>query len=116
MELSHHQQGSVRVLSVRGRLDHAHAKAFEQALAPHLAQCSPQGHALVLDFAEVPYISSVGLRVLLLAAKQAKAQQGRIAVAALTQVVTEVFQVSHFNMVLPVHADVPAAVAALAAH
>lgn len=103
------------MLAVRGRLDHAHAKAFEAALAPHLAGCSADGQPLVLDFSGVPYISSVGLRVLLLAAKQVKAQQGRIAIAALTPVVTEVFQVSHFNMVLPVHADVAAAVAALSA-
>lgn len=115
VELTSSLQGPVCVLSVRGRLDHGHAKAFEAALAPFLADCTSTGRPLVLDFAQVPYISSVGLRVLLLAAKQVKVQKGRIAVAALTSVVTEVFQVSHFNMVLPVHGDVPAAVAALSA-
>ena len=114
MELSASQLGSIRVLTVRGRLDHAHAKAFESALVAHLAQCGPGGNALVLDFANVVYISSVGLRVLLLAAKQVKAQNGRIAIAALTPVVTEVFQVSHFNLVLKVFPDVTAAAAALA--
>ena len=114
MELSASQLGSIRVLTVRGRLDHAHAKAFESSLAEHLAQCAPGGNPLVLDFTGVVYISSVGLRVLLLAAKQAKAQNGRIAIAALTPVVTEVFQVSHFNLVLKVFPDVATAAAALA--
>ena len=114
MELSASQLGSIRVLTVQGRLDHAHAKAFESSLVEHLAQCAPGGNPLVLDFADVVYISSVGLRVLLLAAKQAKAQHGRIAIAALTPVVTEVFQVSHFNLVLKVFPDVAAAAAALA--
>ncbi len=111
MELTSSTLGSVRVLHVHGRLDHAHAKAFENALAPHLGSCTSAGSPLVLDFANVVYISSVGLRVLLLAAKQVKAQQGRIAIAALTPIVTEVFQVSHFNLVLKVFPDVAAAVA-----
>jgi len=106
--------GSTRVLRVRGRLDHSHAKDFEAALGPHLAECTATGPPLVLDFSGVIYISSVGLRVLLLAAKQVKAQQGRIAIAALTPIVTEVFQVSHFNLVLSVFPDVAAAAAALA--
>ena len=113
MELSSGNLGSVRVLKVQGRLDHAHAKEFETALAPHLLDCKLGGSPLVLDFANVVYISSVGLRVLLLAAKQVKAQQGRIAIATLTPIVTEVFQVSHFNLVLDVFADVASAAAKL---
>lgn len=115
MELSSSFLGPVHVLAVHGRLDHAHAKEFETALAPHLAQCSAAGNPMVLDFSRVDYISSVGLRVLLLASKQVKAQEGRIAIAALTPIVTEVFQVSHFNLVLEVFPDVPAAAAALGA-
>jgi anti-anti-sigma factor len=114
LELSSRQLGSVRVVDVHGRLDHAQAKAFEAALAPHLADCGKGGAPLVLDFSQVVYISSVGLRVLLLAAKQVKAQQGKIVVAALTPIVTEVFQVSHFNLVLQVFPDVAAAVAHVA--
>lgn len=113
MEVSASNSGAVRVLRVTGRLDHAHAPSLEAALAPHLEGCTASGAPIVLDFAGVVYISSVGLRVLLLAAKQAKAQQGRIAVAALTPIVAEVFQVSHFDLVLKVYPDVAAAVAAL---
>ncbi len=113
MELSSCRLGSVCVLQVHGRLDHAHAKAFEVALAPHLVDCTDAGAPLVLDFSQVVYISSVGLRVLLLAAKQVKTQRGRIAIAALTPIVTEVFQVSHFNLVVKVFADVATAAAAL---
>ena len=111
MELLTSYLGSVLVVAVHGRLDHAHAKEFESALAPHLAVSTPSGPPVLLDFAGVPYISSVGLRVLLLAAKQVKAQQGRIAIAALSPIVTEVFQVSHFNLVLKVYPDAAAAAA-----
>jgi len=114
LELSSRHVGLARVVEVHGRLDHAQAKAFEAALAPHLSDCAKGGSPLVLDFSGVVYISSVGLRVLLLAAKQVKAQQGQIAVAALTPIVTEVFQVSHFNLVLRVFPDVASAVAHVA--
>ena len=114
MELSSSNVGSVRVLAVHGRLDHSHAKAFETALAPHLVDCTQAGSPVVLDFANVAYISSVGLRALLLVAKQVKSQHGRIAIAALTPIVSEVFQVSHFNLVLQVFPDVAAAAASLA--
>ena len=114
MELSFSNLGPVCVLHVEGRLDHAHARAFETALAPYLLDCTASGSPVVLDFAKVLYISSVGLRVLLLAAKQVKAQRGRIAIAALTPIVSEVFEVSHFNLVLRVFPDVATAAAFMA--
>ena len=114
MELSSSNLGPVCVLHVEGRLDHAHARAFETGLAPYLLDCTAAGSPVVLDFAKVPYISSVGLRVLLLAAKQVKAQQGCIVIAALTSNVSEVFEVSHFNLVLKVFPDVAAAAADVA--
>ena len=113
VQISSSQVDAVRVLCVHGRLDHAHAKAFETALLPLLDGCGAQGEAVVLDFSGVSYISSVGLRVLLLAAKKVKSQGGRIAVAALSPIVAEVFEVSHFSMVLKVHPTVAAAVAVL---
>lgn len=113
MEVSAGNLGAIRLLQVRGRLDHSQAKDFEAALAPYLVDCTSAGSPLVLDFSGVVYISSVGLRVLLLAAKQVKAQQGKIAIAALTPIVAEVFQVSHFTMVLTVFPDVASAAAEL---
>ena len=113
MQLSTSQLGPVQVIQVQGRLDHAHAADFEASLLPQLAQCTASGHPVVLDFSGVVYISSVGLRVLMLAAKQVKAQQGRIAIAALTPIVAEIFQVSHFDMVLRVCPDVASALAAV---
>ena len=107
--------GRVRVLSVTARVDQEHAKALEIALAPYLLNCTTKGEPIVLDFVGVDYISSVGLRVLLLAAKQVKNQGGRIAIAALTPVVAEVFKVSRFDLVLTVFASVALASVELAA-
>ena len=70
MELSHSQEGSVSVVALRGRFDQASADSVHQALLPYINECRSDGKPLLLDFSDVAYISSVGLRVLIMAAKQ----------------------------------------------
>ena len=105
----------VVIVAPRGRIDHETADAFAAALKPHLERCKEGGAALVIDMSGVDYVSSVGLRALMLAAKQAEAQAGRIALAALTLAVGEVFEISRFDMVFKVHASVAEALAAAGA-
>ena len=69
---------------------------------------------LLRDFAGVEYVSSVGLRVLMLAAKQVTAQNGRIVIAALTPVVSDVFQISRFDLIFSVFDTLDSALVALA--
>jgi len=92
-----------------GHIDHPNAGRLEQALAPILGTAELHMRALVLDFSRVEYISSMGLRVLLMAAKQMRARNARIAVAALQPVVAEIFAIARFNHVLEVFPDVRAA-------
>ena len=114
MELGSARHGDAVVLSPRGRIDHASAEAFKTALGPHLAQSGP-GRPLVLDLGGVDYMASVGLRVLVLASRQARAQGGTIAVAALQPLVREIFEISKFTLVFPCFATVADALADLAA-
>jgi len=111
MNLNSTRQGNYLILAPQGRIDHASATDFSIALEPHLAECKAGGISLVLDFGGVEYISSVGLRALMLAARQVKAQNGQIAIAALTPMVKEVFEISRFNLVYKVYDNVDAAVA-----
>jgi len=83
-----------------GRIDHAGAAVLEAALKPLLALSGAGKNALVLDFAGVEYISSVGLRVLMIAAKEMKGHGARIIVAGSQPVVTEIFKISRFDRVL----------------
>ena len=113
MELDTRRVGGSIVVRPQGRIDHATADAFSAALAAQVAQCASGGPGIVLDMSGVDYISSVGLRALMVAAKQVKAQDGRIAVAALTPMVREVFQISRFHLVFNLFDEVDAAVASL---
>lgn len=112
MDLSENRNGSILILGASGRIDHQSADAFQQALDPHLANCNEGGDKLVLDFSKVDYVSSVGLRVLLMASKKSKAQKGQICIAAMLPTVGEVFRISRFDTILPAYDTVDAAAAA----
>jgi anti-sigma B factor antagonist/stage II sporulation protein AA (anti-sigma F factor antagonist) len=109
VHFSSQRLADVVVAMPSGQIDHPNAERLEQALAPILAAAAPRTSALVLDFSQVEYISSMGLRVLLMAAKQLRAQNARIAVASLQPVVKEIFEIARFNHVLEVFPDVRAA-------
>jgi anti-sigma B factor antagonist/stage II sporulation protein AA (anti-sigma F factor antagonist) len=83
-----------------GRIDHLSAAAFEAALDPLLAQAG--SGALVLDLSGVDYISSVGLRALMLAARRMQQGQGRLLVTGLQSVVAEIFKISRFDRILDI--------------
>ena len=99
------------VLAPSGRIDHGSAEGFKDALRPHLEGCATGRDQLVLDLSKVDYMSSAGLRVLMLARKQAKAQGGTLVVASLTPVVKEIFEISRFTVVFEVFASVRDALA-----
>ena len=109
MDLSHRRYADTAVLAPAGRVDHSSAEALKAALAPHIARCASGGDQIVLDLSGVDYISSAGLRVLMLARKQAKAQGGTLVVAGLTPVVQEIFEISRFTVVFELFPSVRAA-------
>jgi anti-anti-sigma factor len=113
MELNPTREAQVTVVRPAGHIDQARADEFLEALRAALAACGSEGTALLLDFAAVDYISSVGLRALMLTAREAKAAGVALAVAALKPLVQEIFQISRFDMVVTVHPTVAAALAAL---
>jgi anti-anti-sigma factor len=100
VQITTRQFADTLVAAPRGRIDHQSAGAFEAALMPLLQQAG--GKALVLDFSGVEYISSVGLRVLMIGAEKMRTQQARLLVAALQTVVAEIFAISRFHRILVV--------------
>jgi anti-anti-sigma factor len=99
MELSPRRFADAVVVSPVGRVDQSSADAFQEALAPHLARCTGGEDRLIVDLSGLEYISSAGLRVLMLAAKQSKAQGGTLLLTGLQPLVQEIFEISRFTMV-----------------
>ena len=110
MEIHEQLQDNVLVLEPVGRLDSLTCREFETRL---LAALSGSG-AVVVDCTKLDYISSAGLRVLLVAANQNRTTGGRLALAALRDNLREVFDISGFSAIFAIHPTVAAAVASLA--
>lgn len=111
MQITTHIYAEAEVVRPQGRIDHASSASFEAALAPRIAAAIARPGPLVLDFAEIDYISSVGLRVLMIAAKQMREHQAPLLVASLQSVVAEIFAISRFDRVLSVVATLDDALA-----
>jgi anti-anti-sigma factor len=89
------------------------AEEFKSALQPHLANCGADGDRVVLDLSRLEYISSAGLRVLMIAAKDVRARKGKLAAVALQPVVREIFEISRFTLVFDVFSSVEDALRAI---
>ncbi|MCB1990215.1 MAG: STAS domain-containing protein [Geminicoccaceae bacterium] len=92
-----------------GKLDVVASKAFEAQLLAKLDSPEP---VLFVDFAECAYVSSAGLRAVLIAAKTAKKTDHRLVLAGMNPIVREVFNVSGFDRMLVIEHDLAMAVAA----
>ena len=115
MEFSSRKLDDVVLAVPVGQIDHPNAQQLQQALTPILDDSSAGKTALVLDFAGVTYVSSMGLRVLMIAAKQMGSRSARMAVAALQPVVAEIFDIARFRHVVEVFPSVRDALQALSA-
>ena len=115
MPLSHRLFGDARVLTPAGRLDHSNYEAFRVDLAAHEAACASERQTLVLDLSGLEYVSSAGLRCFMLAAKEAKARNGRVLLAAMHPVVSEIFRISRFNLLFEIFPTLSEALAAVSA-
>ena len=102
--------GDVVVAALVGRLDSSNSKDLEQELMRHI----DGRDAVVLDFRRLDYISSAGLRVVLLTGKKMRASRGRLALCNLPEPVREVFEISGFLSIFSVYDDRGAAVSAVA--
>ena len=108
LQIGEQQKDRVTILRPIGRIDNDTSPGFQSRLLDSVAK----GPVLV-DFTGVEYISSAGLRALMMGAKQSKAANSRVAVAALQPVVKEIFDISRFSFVVKIYGTTAEALAAL---
>lgn len=84
--------GESLTLKVDGRVDTTNAKEFEEIITNSLDGVKE----LIMDFESLEYISSAGLRVMLMAIKKMK-KQGSMTVTNANEMVKEIFEVTGFS-------------------
>ena len=97
--------GSTTLVIPEGRLDFGAAAAFEQQLQQALAGAGTPPAALILDCAALAYVSSAGLRAILVTARASQKAGIAFALCGLTPAVREVFDLSGFSRIIAVYAD-----------
>lgn len=110
MDIQEQKTGAACVVSVSGRLDALSAPALEERLAAVVERGETR---VVLDCAGMDYVSSAGLRTLLIGARSLQQKGGTLAIAALQPDCREVMEASGFVSILQCHDTREAAVAAL---
>ncbi len=121
MDIESQRFADTVVLSAHGRVDDETSEQLKDALLAQVDACEAEGERLVIDLGGVEYISSVGLRALMMAAKRVRAPDAAqdaardavIVVASPSSVVGEILEISRFHLMIRIFDDVPAALAAL---
>lgn len=110
MQVIAENKNGILVLLTEGRVDGSNAPEFQEALKDAVGE---DARTVVLDFEKLSYISSAGLRVILMFAKQMRRENISFAACSLIASVKDIFAISGFDKIIPIHASQKEALAAL---
>ena len=97
MQIDQLKEGSTLTMKVSGRLDTMTSPQLESEITGHLDGITE----FIMDFTDLEYISSAGLRVLLVTSKMMKGK-GRFVIRNINETVREIFEVTGFLDILTV--------------
>ncbi len=109
MDIQEENKGSLVVVAPSGRVDGFTSPELEKKISEIIERGD---HRVLLDCGNMEYISSAGLRVVLVSAKKCQKEGGKLAVCALQPSCKSVMEVSGFLNMLEYHDTRDAALAA----
>ncbi len=109
MEIREDIIGDATILVPLARVDSSTAKIFE---AKVLAVVNSGATKIIIDFSELNYISSAGLRVVLVGAKMTRGTR-KFVLCSMKPNIREIFDVSGFAKILSIFPDRSAALSAI---
>lgn len=111
MDLQTRTENNAIVITMSGRLDTVTAPEYEKKIRELI---DGGDNRFVVDFEQLDFISSAGLRVLLLMAKLLKEKNGQVRLANVKGNVHSVFEMSGFTTLFKMEDSIAAALATLA--
>ncbi len=99
MQIDTVNEGGTLIAKTEGRVDGTNAREFQEALEGVIKDAD---HSVILDMEQLTYISSAGLRVILLIAKALERQDVKFGVCSLSDPIREIFDISGFDKVVNV--------------
>jgi anti-anti-sigma factor len=110
MQITERKHGPILVLGLNGKLDTATADQLEDSLLGRIRGGERQ---VILDAADLTYISSTGLRVLFLAAQELQEPPGRLSICGLNERLRDIFATTGFLDIFSVHDSLDQAIQAM---
>lgn len=102
--------GPALVMRACGRINVLTADLFE---ADVMCAISKGDRDVIIDTSEVTYLTTAGLRVFLLLSRELKKSDRNLHICNLRPYIYQVFEKIGFHLVIPIHKDMPAALAAI---
>jgi anti-sigma B factor antagonist len=99
MEIIEENQSGINIFKLNGRLDSNTSQGFERKIFQAIDDGSKN---MIIDFRDLEYISSAGLRVILKATKALKREEGKMMLCDMQDYVKEVFEIAGFDSFLPI--------------
>jgi anti-anti-sigma factor len=99
MTINFNDKEQIIIITLAGKLDGSTVKTLQDKLASFWDNIQKD---IVLDFADLSYISSAGLRVLLMTEKKTRAAGYRLTINNANQMIREIFDVTGFSSVLSI--------------
>jgi anti-sigma B factor antagonist len=96
-------QDGISIYRLKGRLDSSTSQGLEEKLFQAISDGSKR---MIVDFKDLNYISSDGIRVILIATKAIKRKEGQIMFCCMRDYVKEVFEIAGLGSLLPVVATI----------
>ncbi len=94
------------LIYVKGRMDVLSAPEFEKKMEAWIEDGELN---FIIDFGELVFISSAGLRSILITAKKLEAKNGKIMLSSPKDAVKKVFEISGFKALIPIYESTEAA-------
>jgi anti-anti-sigma factor len=110
MDIQKERVGDVQVVTAEGRLDGIYSSAFANQVGELITGTNPK---ILIDFANIDFVTSAGLRAVLLLMKKAKASGGAFALCGINEQVREVLDISGFAEIFSIHPGRAEGIAAL---
>lgn len=110
MEISEEHIGGTCVVTAKGRLDGGASAGFAEQIGGLITAQNPK---LLIDFSGVDFVTSAGLRAVLLLVKKVKAAGGTFALCGVQDSVREVLDITGFTGMFSIHPARAEAIAAL---
>lgn len=98
MDIVKNYDGKELTIQIKGRIDTVTAPDFENEINDEIGKFD----SLILDFTDLEYISSAGLRVLIATQKKLKPEDISMAIKNVNDAISEIFRMSGFDKILKI--------------